>query len=131
MNFLITMLATTLLVGCATPDPHDLAPMDGEALRSAFRDVRATNTTMLTSGPEMFYADGTYTLQSRALIHGRYEIEHDQLCITTELNEVQTCRRFARDPAGGIYMVFYQQGDAGGAVDPPVAYTLIPISSSN
>lgn len=130
----IFILATILH---ATPDPNfgtgsdhipKMRQLVGEELENAFADKVVTNSQSLSSGPESFRSDGTYTFFSRALVEGKFWVDGELLCTTTVRDSTPTCRRFAIDRAGIIYQTHYRHGDVETKVFPPVRYSMSTIS---
>lgn len=103
--------------------PTHLTPMLGPELRAVFSGVSARSE--LTFGrPEAFRSDGTYALPARVQIGGRFWIENDTLCVTTDVEPKASCRSFGRSADGGIFLTAQTKGGVAEPISSPIPFKI-------
>ena len=77
---------------------------------------------------ERFYPNGTYSKRTRGVRQGHYRIQGDELCVSLEPDQHTSCRRYARDARGQIYLVGFRDGQAEPWIGAALV-RLLPLSS--
>lgn len=114
----------------STGTPTHLTPMLGPELQAVFSGVSARSE--LTFGrPEAFRSDGTYALPARVPIGGRFWIENDTLCVTTDVEPDPRCRSFGRSSDGRIFLTALRTSDAIQLMSPPIPFALTILNAGD
>lgn len=114
----------------STGTPTHLTPMLGPELQAVFSGVAARSE--LTFGrPEAFRSDGTYALPVRVPIGGRFWIENNTLCVTTDVEPTASCRSFGRSSDGRIFLTALKTVDRVQPMCPPNLFEITALTSGN
>ena len=109
------------------PQPSGFVPMGEEDLRATFQNVTISLMGDVHSYPEQFRSDGQYVLHARGQPEGRFWIEGDELCVATVQSGAETCRRFARDGEGAIFLTAYRDDRGSRIIGEPAPVSVEPI----
>ncbi len=110
---ILAVLTSLAMSEPAPPAPKPpLKVLSGRALRTMFHGVVVIDVDDPAATAERFYADGRYSKRTRGLRQGHYGFQGDELCVSLAPENTTSCRRYARDARGEIYLVAFRDGAA-------------------
>lgn len=118
MIFAATAASLCLQIQAVPP----LVAMSDDDLRRTFANV---STVVCGSGGERFLSNGEYVLGAHIRMRGRHWVHNGELCTDVGISTVPTCRRFAFDSAGRIYLTHEHDERGDIPMDEPFQITLM------